>query len=680
MTIQRSFARLSATVALLALPALVGAEPFTATEMMKLRRLGRPRVSPDGRQVVLALTEVDLAADSKRSDLWLVPVSGGEPRQITRHPASDSGPRWSPDGRRIAFVSARNGEPQVFLLDLAGGEPRQATSFVGGSTTVVWIDDVRLLVGARVFPACGADEECNAERLEAAGALSSALAYDRLLYRHWDTWDDGRRQHLFAVPLEGGDPTDLTPGPDDVPPFSLGGPEGFAVSPDGQEVCFSRKEARGEAWSTNGDVWVVPSVGGQPRRVTDAPGDDGGCQYSPDGRFLVWRMQERAGYEADRWQLVVQDRASGAARKLTPDFDRQVDSFTFSPDSRTLYLTAGDRGREHVFAVPIGGGPVKPVLEGGSFGSLAVLPDGKTVIGTQVAFTHPAEIVRFGTDGGGPERVTRVNDALLAPFGLRPGESVSYAGAGGHPVQAWIVKPPDFDPAEKYPLVVLIHGGPQGAWSDAWSYRWNPQTYAGAGYVVLMPNFHGSVGWGQDFTDAIRGDWGGKPYEDIMKGTDYAEALPYVEKGRTVAAGASYGGYMVDWIAGHTDRFQALVTHSGTFDLPAFYGATEELWFPEWDLKGTYWTNPEMYARWNPRRYVERFKTPTLVLHGARDYRVPLEQGLAMFTALQRQRVPSRLVIFPDENHWILKPANSVRWHEEVLGWLDRWSGKKVVE
>jgi dipeptidyl aminopeptidase/acylaminoacyl peptidase len=391
-------------------------------------------------------------------------------------------------------------------------------------------------------------------------------------------------------------------------------------------------------------------------------------------------MQERAGYEADRWELVVQDRATGAARKLTPDFDRQVDSFAFSPDSRTLYLTAGDRGREHVFAVPVGGGPVAPVLEGGSFGSLSVLPDGKTVVGTQVAFTHPAEIVRFGTDGRGLERVTRVNDAFLARFGLQPGESVTYAGAGGEPIQAWIVKPPDFDPEERYPLVVLIHGGPQGAWSDAWSYRWNPQTYAGAGYVVFMPNFHGSVGWGQGFTDAIRGDWGGKPYEDILMGTDYAEALPYVEKGRTVAAGASYGGYMVDWIAGHTDRFRALVTHSGVFDLVSMYGATEELWFPEWDLKGTYWTNPQMYARWNPRRYVKNLKTPTLVVHGALDYRVPLEQGLAMFTALQRQGVPSRLVVFPDENHWILKPANSVRWHEEVLGWLDRWSKKRLDE
>jgi dipeptidyl aminopeptidase/acylaminoacyl peptidase len=329
-----------------------------------------------------------------------------------------------------------------------------------------------------------------------------------------------------------------------------------------------------------------------------------------------------------------------------------------------------------VFSVPAAGGSVSTVLEGGAFGELSVLPDGTTLVGTQVALTHPAEVVRFGADGKGLARVTHVNDAFLASFGLQPGESVTYTGAAGKRVQAWLVRPPDFDPAKKYPLLVLVHGGPQGAWTDGWTYRWNAQVFASAGYVLFMPNPRGSVGWGQELTDDVNRDWGGRAFEDIMKGTDFAESLSYVERGRTAAAGASYGGYMINWIAGQTDRFKALVSHDGVFDLVSMYGSTEELWFPEWEFGGPYWSNPEGYARFNPRDFVKGFKTPTLVVHGERDYRVPVEQGLALFTALRRQGVPARLLVFPDENHWVLKPANSVRWYDEVIGWLDRWTRK----
>ena len=374
---------------------------------------------------------------------------------------------------------------------------------------------------------------------------------------------------------------------------------------------------------------------------------------------------------------MVLDRKTGARRTLTESFDRHVDSFTFSPDSRTVFFTAEEAGRSHVFSVPAAGGGVPTVLGGGSFGDLMALPDGKTLVGTQVALTHPAEIVRFGTDGKGLARVTRTNDALLEPFSLRAGESVTCAGAAGKSVQAWIVKPPDFDPAKKYPLLVLVHGGPQGAWTDGWTYRWNAQVFASAGYVVFMPNPRGSTGFGQEFTDDINQDWGGKAFEDVMKGTDFAEALPYVEKGRTAAAGASYGGYMINWIAGQTDRFKALVSHDGVFDLASMYGCDRGAVVPGVGVQGdAVWTSPEGYARCNPRDFVKNFKTPTLVVHGEQDYRVPVEQGLAMFTALQRQGVPARLLVFPDENHWVLKPANSVRWYDEVIGWLDRWTKK----
>jgi dipeptidyl aminopeptidase/acylaminoacyl peptidase len=647
--------------------------PFTVTEMMKLERIADPQVSPDGSLVAFAQTEVDLARASRNTDLWLVPVAGGEPRRITQDAASDSRPRWSPDGRRLAFLSKRNKESQVWLLDLGGGEPRELTSLTTGVDAFAWIDARRLLLVTRVFPDCGADDACNSKRLAEAGRGSSARVYDELLYRHWDTWDDGRRSHLLTAPLDGGPAIDLTPGDGDAPPFSLGD-EDWAVSPDGQEACFSRKDVKDEAWSTNADLYVVATTGGAPRRVGTSPGYDGACRYSPDGRTLAWRAQMRAGYESDRWQVMVLDRQTGAVRGLTPDFDLQVDPVSFSADSKTIYFTAEEAGQSHVFAVPTAGGPVRPVLGGGSFGALSPLPDGKTILATQVSLTFPAEIVRFGADGRGLARVTRVNDAFLAGFSLRPGESVSFTGAAGKSVQAWIVRPPDFDPAKKYPLLVLVHGGPQGAWDDGWSYRWNPEVFASAGYVVFMPNPRGSTGWGQAFTDDINHDWGGKAYEDVMKGTDFAEMLPYVEKGHTSAAGASYGGYMIDWIAGHTDRFRALVTHDGVFDLVSEYGATEELWFPEWEFGGPYWENPAMYERWSPRAFVKGFKTPTLVVHSEKDYRVPIEQGLGMFTALRRQGIPARLLVFPDENHWVLNPVNSVRWYDEVIGWLDRWT------
>jgi len=666
----------------LAAPAARAATPFTATEMMRLGRLSDPQPSPDGRLVAFARTEIDLAGGRRNSDIWLVPVAGGAPRRLTTDPASDSRPRWSRDGRRVAFLSTRGGSAQVWAVAVAGGEPQRLTSLATGVEAFDWVDDARLLVVSRVYPECGADGACNAERLGAAAAGSNARVYDELLARHWDSWGDGRRSQLLVVRSDGGPAVDLTPGNDEVPPFSLGD-EDWAVAADGREVCFSRKDAQTEAWSTNADVFVVPTAGGAARRVSNFAGYDGSCRYSPDGKWLVWRAQERAGYESDRWQLVLMDRASGETRRLTADFDRQADAPVFSADSRTIYFTAEESGRAAVFAVPTAGGAVIPLLghgepgspsAAGSLAELAPLADGHTLVATLASLRYPAEIVRFDTDGRGLAHVTHENDARLDAFALRAGESVSYAGAAGRSVQAWLVKPPDFDPARKYPLLVLVHGGPQGAWTDGWTYRWNAQVFASAGYVVFMPNPRGSTGWGQAFTDDINQDWGGKAYEDVMKGTDWAEALPFVAKGRSAAAGASYGGYLIDWIAGHSDRFRALVTHDGVFDLVSMYGSTEELWFPEWELGGPYWKSRELYERWSPRAFVTNFRTPTLVLHGERDYRVPLEQGLAMFTALRRQGVPARLVTFPDENHWVLKPANSVRWYAEVLAWLERWT------
>jgi dipeptidyl aminopeptidase/acylaminoacyl peptidase len=650
---------------------------FTAEEMMKLQRLSDPQVSPDGRWVAYAATDVDLAAGTRNSDLWLLPLDGSAPpRRLAAHPRGDSRPRWSRDGKRLAFISSRDGSSQAWVLDLTGGEPRKVTALATGAGGVSWIDDRSLLVTSDVYPECGAasgahDETCNKKRLDAAGKPDSGRVYESLLFRHWDTWEDHRRSHLLVVPLDGGPVRDLTPGARDVPPFSLGGPDDYAVSPDGREVAFVRNDDPVEATSTNGELYVVPVAGGAARKVSGSAGYDGAPQYSPDGKLLAFRAQERAGYESDRWRLKVLDRASGAVRVLSESFDRHVDSFTWAPDSRTLFFTASEGARDPIFSVPAAGGAVQRVAEG-SYADVQVAGP-RTLVAARAALTHPTELWRVEV-GGTAAALTRANEALLRPFGLRAGESVTYKGAAGKDVQAWIVKPPDFDPSRKYPLLVLVHGGPQGVWGDAWSFRWNPQIFASAGYVVFMPNPRGSIGWGQEFVDDINADWGGKAFEDVMKGTDFAEALPYVDKGRTVAAGASYGGYLVNWMAGHTDRFKALVSHDGVFDLRSMAGSTEELWFVDWEFKGPFWDNPELYERLSPSASVANFKTPMLVIHGELDYRVPIEQGLALFTALQRRGVPSRLLVFPDENHWVLKPANSVRWYREVIGWLDKWA------
>ncbi len=640
------------SILFLSLLAAPSPPPFTAAEMMRLQRIADPQVSPDGKSVAYQATQVDTTTWARNTDIWVVPAAGGAPRRITDDPKSDSRPRWSPDGRRLAFVSTRDGGAQVWVVDVAGGAPRKVTSLPTEAGGVLWVDDRTLLVTSDVYPECAAaaggayDAACNRGHLEEETRPGAqARVYDGLLMRHWDHWEDRRRTHLHVVDLASGQARDLTPGTTDVPPFTVGGPDDYDVTPDGKEIAFVRKDAPVEAVSTNGELYVVPVTGGAPTKVAGNPGYDGEPRYSPNGASIAFRAQMREGYEADRWRLMVYDRATRAVRNLTEPFDRQVGDIAWSPDSRTLYFTAEDDARVPIFAVPAAGGPVRTVVGGVSFGDLRAAPDGRTLFATAAALTHPAEIVRVSTDGAAPAAVTHANDSVLEPFRLLPGESVRYTGAAGKTVQAWVVKPAAFDPTRRYPLLVLIHGGPQG----------------------------GSIGWGQEFVEDVSGDWGGRAYEDVLKGTDFAEALPYVEKGRTAAAGASYGGYMVDWIAGHTDRYRVLVSHDGVFDLRSMYGATEELWFPEWEFRGPYWASREMYERWSPSNFVQNFKTPTLVVHSELDYRVPIEQGLGMFTALQRRGVPSRLLVFPDEGHWVLQPTNAVRWYQEVIGWLDRW-------
>ena len=656
-----------------------GGRHFTVEEMLKLRRVSDPQLSPDGRYVAYVVTDVSLEKNSRVNHLWVVPVAGGEPVPLVQTDKSDTSPRWSPDGKKLAFLSTRDGSSQVWVVDMgpgrAAGQPRKVTSLTTEASSFTWSPDgKRFAFASDVFPAC-ATIACDEQALkDFDGRKSKAHVFDQLLFRHWVAWKDGRFSHVFLVPSDGSAaPRDLTPGSADVPPFSLGGPDDYAFSPDSKELAFARKTDPVEAISTNSDLFLLDLAdpAAKARKITTNPAADGGPAYSPDGRYIAYRAQQRPGFEADRWQLMLYDRKSGEHKSITASWDRSVDSYSWSPDSTALTVTAEQAGEGALFLVELAGKAPFQVTSGGTVGDVRGNADG-TFIFTRHTLDQPTEIYRVSAKDGRLGPLTRTNPGLAA-FKLRPAEKVWFEGAGGTKIQAWVVKPPDFVEGRKYPLLYLVHGGPQNSWQDGWTFRWNAQVFASAGYVVFMPNPRGSTGFGQQFTDDISGDWGGKVYEDLMKGVDFAESLPYVDKGRTGAAGASYGGYMMDWFLGHTTRFRAIVTHAGVYNLTSMYGVTEELWFPEWDLKGTPWANPDLYAKLSPHTYAKNFKTPTLVTHGELDFRVPIGEGLQLFTTLQRQGVPSKMVYFPDEGHWINKPANSALWYHEFIAWMDRW-------
>ncbi|HWC76778.1 MAG TPA: S9 family peptidase [Blastocatellia bacterium] len=662
-------------------------KPFTIDDLIKIRRVADPQLSPDGRSIAFTITDTDKAANKRTTQIYFVPTEGGEPVQVTNDKQSSSSPRWSPDGKRLAFVSAREGAPQIWTVEMgatASGPARRITNISTGADGPVWSPDGQLIAfTSEIYPECSSDE-CNRKREEAAAQSKvKAKIADQLLYRHWNSWKEGKRTHVFVVNSGGGEARDMTPGNYDAPPFSLGGPVDYAFSPDSKELAFARNTDKVEAISTNTDVFVTLVGGGEARRLTGHnPAADQSPQYSPDGRYLAYRAQAKQGFESDRWRLVVYDRKTNQGHSITEQLDSSVEGFTFSPDSQRVYLTALERGRQPVFEVSLTGGPVKKIIGDAINDDVQVAPDGKTLIFTRNSMTRAVEVFRASADGGAITQITKVNDASLAPFNLKAAEDITWEGAAGSKVHGFMIKPANFTPTKKWPLVVLIHGGPQGAWNDAWSYRWNPQVFAAAGYVVFAPNPRGSTGYGQKFVDEISGDWGGKVFEDLLNGVAHVSSMPYIDRERIAAAGGSYGGYMVNWILGHNDdravKFKALVSHAGVYNLTSMYGATEELWFTEWEFKGTPWTNQEMYTKWSPHMHVKNFKTPTLVVHGELDYRVPVTEGIQLFTALQRQGVESRLLYYPDEGHWILKPQNSQLWYDTVINWFDTYLKPKT--
>ncbi len=676
----RSFVLFAALLAP-AVPAVAQAKrPITIDDLLKLQRVGDPQISPDGSQVVYTVTVPDKAANKSTHNLWIVPTRGGAPRQLTTS-GSDSDPRWSPDGKQLAFLSGRSGDTQIYLLALAGGEANKVTSVANGADMFVWAPDgTSLAFTSKVYPDC-ADDACNAKRAKDDAASKVKIrVYDDLLYRHWTEWRSATRGHLFVTPVAGGTAKDLTPGAKyDVPPGQREGPHPIAFSPDNKQIAFTAIDDPMEAASTNGDIFTVPADGSSaPVRLTKGPGFDGAPAYSPDGKYLAFHSQARPGVESDRWRLMRLDRQSGETIELTPSFDRSVDALAWSPDSRTIYFDAEDSTYEPIFSVAVSGGMPKAITPKTLSTAWALSANGATLVMLRASQNQPGDLVATAADGSDLRELTHQNAELLGGLDLPAAEHFTFAGAGGTEVSALLLRPPAFDPAKKYPVVMILHGGPETMFGDAWSYRWNSQMFAAPGYAVLMINRRGSTGFGQAFTDGIADDWGGKPFQDLMKGLDAALAkYPFLDGTRVAAAGASYGGYMIDWMESQSKgRFKALISHAGVYNLASMYGATEELWFPEAEFKGTPWSNKASYERSSPSSYAAEFgkyKTPTLVSCGELDFRVPYTQSLEFYTALQRQGVPSRLVVVPDEGHWLLKPANSAFWYGQVMDWLKKY-------
>ncbi|MFL6415919.1 MAG: prolyl oligopeptidase family serine peptidase [Bryobacteraceae bacterium] len=663
--------------------------PFTVDALLKLSRIDDPQVSPNGKNVAFVVQTIDLPANAKPSAVYSVPVDGGTPVRLTAPGNSNYRPRWSPDSKRIFFISDRKDGQQVWSMNADGSDQKQVTSLpTGADGEVVSPDGKLVLFTSEVYPECATanatpglayDSGCNRTNLDAeAAAKMKARVYTSLLYRHWTTYLGKRRQHLMIQMIDDGNTVrDLTPGALNVPPFSLGGPEPYVFSPDSTQITYVANTAPDLSVSTNSDLFTIPAAGGEAKRITANPGADEGPSYSPDGKYLAYRTQTRSGYESDLWRLAILDIQSGHMNTLTDSLDRWVESYTWSNDSQHIFFTVDDHGSTPLMMIAPSGGAIRTIAQGPtSVGSVQFTADDKTMIFAEQSGARPIELKRAVSKGGTPVALTHLNDAAIDGYELPPLEKMTVDSADGTKIESYVAKPPGFDPSQKYPVIFLIHGGPQGDWGESWSYRWNPQVFAGAGYLVVMPNPRGSIGYGQAFTDAVSGDWGGRPYEDIMATVDNVSNLPYVDKDRMAAAGASYGGYMIDWMLGHTDRFKALVTHAGVYDLRSEAGSTEELWFVKWEFQGFPWENPEMYQKYSPSMFAKNFKTPTLVTHGELDYRIPISQAQQLFTALQEQKIPSKLVQFPDEGHWILKPQNSEFWYRTVLDWIGEYTKK----
>lgn len=641
------------------------ARPMTLNDLLAAVRVSEPQLSPDGTSVAYVRTTTDVTTGKRNADIWVVPADGSAaPKLLIGGDKTETSPRWAPDGRHLAFMSSRDGEMQVYLADADGGNVRQVTKIAAGvqppmvfspdSTTIAFVSDVKI----------GDDTPANVHHLT------------RLLFRHWDEWRENLRHHVFVAAVAGGDARDLTPGDFDSPPTQQED-AAIAFTPDSKDVVFvsNREGIDKEAYTTNNDVWSVPVGGGTAKKLTPNQASDVQPEFTPDGKYMIVRAQRRPQFESDRFYLDVYDRATGTKRTVFEAPDLSVSDFSLSRDGGTILFTATSNGSDNLYRVPLAGGTPQQVVAGGAISAAQAGAD--FVVFSKSSLTAPADLYRAGRSGA-PVQLTHENDAWLKDVTFEKPQSLTLPGAGGTPIQYWLIKPPDFDPAKKYPVVFLIHGGPQGDWGDAWSSRWNPSLWAAQGWVVAAPNPRGSTGFGQKFVDEITQDWAGKVMLDLDAVFNTVAKLPYVDANRQGIAGASYGGYAVDWLITHTDRFKAAVSHDGVFNLESMSLATEEGWFTQWEFGGLPWsgTAKEQFQKFSPHRYAANIKTPTLVITNELDFRVPVDQGLQLFTALRLRGVPSEALVFEDEGHWVLKTLNSKRWHETVFAWMNKYLEK----
>jgi dipeptidyl aminopeptidase/acylaminoacyl peptidase len=674
------------TLCFFPIPVFPEKRAFTLEDLYRIKTPSDVQVSPDGKSLLYAVTTRDLPRSKSSTHLWMMDTDGRNARQITHSEKGEASPLFSPDGQWISFISSRDGKPNLYIMPVHGGEARRLTNISTGIADPLWSPNSQFLVfSSNVYPQCSGDEACNKKTAEqwSKGPLKAHLA-DQLLYRHWDAWKDGTRTHVLLVGVANGEIRDLTPENFDAPPFQLGGPRQYDVAPDGSALVYVSNHDQDLASSTNNDLWSVSLAdkNAVPRNLTVSnPAFDGNPKYSPDGRHIAYRLQKQPGYESDLFRLAVYELATGTTSILTESFRNWVEDFEWSDDSKAIYFCGPLEGHTPLYRVDLDNKRITPVLEGVTLDGFKFAPGEKRLVYIQHSTGQPREIYAAEMQGwkaGPPTCLTTLNDAVAGEVDIRPAESVWVGGAGGARIQTFIVKPHDFNPQQKYPLILNVHGGPQQQWSD--SFRGDWQVYPGAGYVVAFANPHGSTGYGQDFTAEISGDWGGQVFEDLMKVTDYLEKLPYVDSARMGAMGWSYGGYMMNWFEGHTNRFKAIASMMGVYDLRSMFGATEELWFPKWEMKGQPWNSP-LYEKWSPSNYVQNFKMPALVISGERDHRVPYTQSLQFFTALQEMKVPSRLIIYSDAGHWpswyemALYYTVHLEWFHQYLGGsLPPWS------